>query len=332
MILASICIFMSTLPIAYLYPVLSIDEANVLICYQPNSENIELYVFNVISKSMSKIVSSQYRTAAVRLLPDVSGISFVDNGMVRIKRFAARSVKTLEIFDPLYGIDFVEWLDASTCYFHAQSDGYFGIYSLSLDEIIKPLIVVNGVDCMYPQIVGSTLFYIERCYLGNKTLYTIKRRSYTNKFPIDKQVLCMGNRQIIFLTMVSISEGNFLEYCLNGDSITFWYHRLQYFHDWHDAVLFTFSLPKYFFSDGPNRLFESLSPFIPKRINNEIYYSSMSNNIIHLYLYDTLTTSTRKVLDKVNVLFPPVEVGNKLVVGSLLPEGELKEPIVLPHI
>lgn len=323
-------IFIYTFPVAYLYPVIPLDGANVLMCYQPNAENLELHLFNVTHQSMTKIVSSWYRTAAVRLLPDGSGISFVDNGIIRIKLFAKRSVKAVEIFEPLYGIDFIEWLNPTTCYFHAQSDGVFGIYSLSLDESPKRLVVIDGVDCMYPSIVDSVLFYIERRHVEGQTLYAIRCRNYKDDNPRDALLLSMDTKKIIFLYMVCETKGYFLEYRVNDDLVMVWYHCITYADGWCDTVLFTFSLPISFFSDGPHRLYESLLPFVPRHINNEIYYSSMSNEgKLHLYSFDPITTQTRCVVNSLDTLFAPAQVGNKLIVGSCLADEEVKDPIIV---
>ncbi len=320
-----VCIYTYAMPIAYLYPVAPLDDTRVLLCFQPSPDALELYLFDLTNRNSIKVISSCYRTAAVRLLPDGSGVSFIDNGMVRIKRFATRSVKTLEIFEPLYNIDYIEWLDNTTCYFHAQSNGFCGIYSLSMDEIIKEVRVVDGIDCMYPQIVESKLFFVERVDKGANREYTIKSCKYPENTEPDVLILTVRDRQIVFLKMNSCNKGYFLEYNVIQTTVTFCYHSITYDGAWQENKLFTFDLPISLFSDSPDRFFESLLPFLPRHIDDAIYYSNITaDQKLLLYAYDLRTLQLRNVATSTEFSFAPIKCGDTFVIGSSVPSGTLQ--------
>ena len=121
----------------YVYPIAAFKlfgTQHMLVLKQWSPQELELSDWNITTGSMNKILMSMYTPAAVTLLPDKSGFSFVDNGRIRIKRFEKRAVKSLDIYDPVYGIELIHWIDNQTCYFHAQSDGRYGIYTLTMEE------------------------------------------------------------------------------------------------------------------------------------------------------------------------------------------------------
>ena len=112
------------------------------------------------------------------MLPQDIGFSFIDNGRIKIKMHSKRSPKSLEWYEPVYDIGNLAWIDASCYYFHAKQQEHYGIFQGTLHGEIDPLVIKKGKDCMYPNKIESTLFYIERTPDMQGGSYALMRAPY----------------------------------------------------------------------------------------------------------------------------------------------------------
>ena len=297
----------------FMYPVAAFESAgitHVLVLYQLSKQKLELYDFDTRLLTMTKILMSWYTPAGVKMLPDFSGFSFIDNGRIRIKKFAKRAIKSLDIYDPIYDIELVNWLDDQTCYFHARSNsGHYGIYTLTLDEVLTYLLTSPTADYMYPNIIGSNLFFIECRVIEKCSIYSFCSQSLDQKESDKKNLISFGVHPFVMLHMQSLHEGYAIEYLESKGEYLFNYVQLlQTTQKWSVNRLFNFSIPKQFLNDGPCRVYESLLPFIPKHYGMSVYFSTYDNNQKHMVLYhfDKQTNKIFPFIENKENLFVPI--------------------------
>ena len=309
-----LCIGHSENPL-YVYPVASFEQLgtlHMLVLKQWSLDDLELYDWNIATGLMSKTLMSMYTPAAVTMLPDASGFSFIDNGRIRIKRFEKRAVKSLDIYDPVYGIELINWLDNQTCYFHAQSDDRYGVYTLTTEEELKPVLKDNSVDYLYPAVVNQTIFFIERVKSKKQLSYKIGTRAFDDQDAQPQIIADFGSRVIMLLTMQFVNEGFVIEYVHGAECQLFHYHHLiKIDGTWQTHELFTFQVPHEFFA-GPNRIYESILPLVPRDIGQYIYFSSYDESVRRLVLYrfNKLTKKSECIVQSSGNLFVPVFYGN----------------------
>lgn len=165
----------------FLYPVAATgygDEQKVYILYQKSLTHIELWLWDPLTKAATKALLSTFTPAGVKILPHDVGFSFIDNGRIKVKMHSKRSPKSLEWYEPVYDIGNLGWIDASCYYFHAKQQEHYGIFHGTLHGEIDPLVVKKGKDCMYPNKIDSTLFYIERTPDSQGGSYALMRAPY----------------------------------------------------------------------------------------------------------------------------------------------------------
>lgn len=150
----------------YVYPVASFNKDGqdyAYLFYQKSLKHIELWLWNVQTHTAQKALLSAYTPAGVRCLPDNSGFSFVDNDRIRIKEFVKRSARSIDVYEPIYDIGVVEWLDSTYGYFSAKHEGLSALFLINQrDATVSCIAALHNGDCLYPVIVDSELFYIER--------------------------------------------------------------------------------------------------------------------------------------------------------------------------
>ncbi|MFC1842990.1 hypothetical protein ACFLYU_05025 [Candidatus Dependentiae bacterium] len=243
----------------FLYPVASIEHNGkiaVYVLYQKSVTHIELWLWDPESKKASKGLLSSYVPAGLKVLPAHDGFSFIDEGRIRIKTFNRRSPKSIDIYEPIYDINEVHWIDDANFYVSAKQDGRFAVFHVHSSGLIKGILQDKVYDFMYPQKVGNTLFYIERKikegeYKKEHISYKIAQANYPPLEDYLENVICSINQDnkddfekkaktisaytqktidmesvyivdfkaspIAFLTMISEDEGFFLEHPENID-------------------------------------------------------------------------------------------------------------------
>ena len=353
--------FMFILPfsmqsIEYVYPVAALNQDNLLLIEQKAADNITLWFLDRKTKQLKPGLWSRFNPAGLRLLPDKSGFSFIDNGLVKVKFFHKRSPKTIALDEPLYDISMVQWIDNHRCYVSAKKNNRFGIFQLTIKGDVGCIVENSLADCLYPQKIDNLLFYIERsnnnyrmmsvsypegllCNSDNfsdisdfdtqveeiidKQTRKEKKRGVTNK-----QLIFDFKRQpIAFLHMISSSEGFVLEYDayvdIKDDIILFSYlHLTKTDNSWYYDQLFSFAIPSVLLlADSPTRLYESILPLLPRHINNTIYFADARHQKnLNIFRYDLgLGTTKQKTFTKSNNRhrFAPFVVNDKLFVGGI---------------
>lgn len=329
-------------PAEYTYPVASLDNGStVLYIHQLSPDNIQLFEWNTVTNYTENILWSLFNPAALQLLPNNVGFSFIDGGRLRIKSFQKRSPKTIDFDEPIFNLNTIQWIDEHTCYCSAQQSDCFSIFQLHDNGILQCLVSEKNKDCMYPQKIENQLFYIERCKINNQ--YRIMQTNYLKNNEDKKQgvhaqlVANFKDKPIVFLHMHSKTEGFVLEHLKNIDSegktALFFYHHLVKKGDaWQNNLIISFTIPTDLFLQTSNqRLFESILPLLPRLIDNKIYFTDCSqndNNTLEPYYYDLLTAQKHKIFvsSDQDHFFVPVLCGTKLYCGGTKRTAE-KEPL-----
>jgi len=325
----------------FLYPVACTkngEATKIYTIYQNSMGHIELWSWNPDSKVANKAILSSYSPAGFALLPNGTGFSFIDNGRIKIKTFHKRSAKSIEIYDPIYNICGMEWVDDEHFFISAKKNDKFTIFKIDTSGAIKWTLSHAEKDCMYPQQAANSLFYIERqlkkgVYKRDYLSYKIARLDNSTEQTkiletLNKEyILDFRSCPIAFLKMISEKEGFFLEHSSSVErhdkTIEFSYYRIKMNgNKWECGELFQFSIPAHLILDkSDSRLYESILPLLPKYHRGKLFYVDCSHNadlILDIFCYDIhKETCKQKTEAKLGQLFfSPLFVDGNLFYGG----------------
>ena len=145
----------------FLYPVAA-NDGQIYLLYQKSTTHLELWSWDPETLVGSKLLLSRHTPAGLQVLPNKSGFSFIDEGRIRIQYHDKRSAKALDIYEPIYDISVIHWIDAQSFYFSARENEKFGIFHVNVWGGLERLLSSQDCDYMYPSKVGGQLFYIKR--------------------------------------------------------------------------------------------------------------------------------------------------------------------------
>ncbi len=250
----------------FIYPVADFDHGEQLIVlYQKSLEEIELWFLNPATQYALKGLSSFSIPANVRMLPSGKGFSFIDQGYIKIKEFTKRSARTLSIYEPIGLFSNMHWVDENNFYFVGRQGDFFQIFMSNLQaEVIQ--ITSEKYDALYPQIIGSNLFFMQR---NSENNFNFAIKSIDQLENNDTQIVLYGlEGQPCHLKMLDQEEGLYVQAPTTKDQI---YHNCYKFicHHiikkgtmWTTEPLFEFYIPSKYIT-GKSRLYESIEPFLP---------------------------------------------------------------------
>ncbi len=297
----------------YFYPVAQLDSDRFICMDQKEGRNIQVVLWSKKTTKKEKLLSSSYVPFGVRLLPNKSGFSFIDNGRIRVKKFHKRCPQSLDLYYPLYNFTLLHWIDSVCFYASAKYCDNYGLYQIGVDGNVSILLEKEGIDYLYPQKIDDLLFYVERvdglysiksaayplmkkdlfidgsCSFEEKVALLLEQENKEKKIEIDElQSLTIISSQkdpILFLTMASNSMGFYLTHKAaidkNDKAIKFFYHQINLKSGiWSDEKLFSFSVPlEVLTSDSKKYLQESIFPLVPRYNyeNNSIKYFIFNN-------------------------------------------------------
>lgn len=317
----------------FLYPVASYtdpeQQTKLLVLYQKTDKHTELWSWDPVTRVAAKMLPSSFSPAAVALLPEDKGFSFIDNGRIRIKEFAKRSARSIETPPGVSNIGPISWYRNGVGYFHALERRAYAIFSITPHGDIGPCARQANSDCMYPACVDTTLFYIERTHQTNYHYCIIEQTDTNKKICVD-----FDQRPIIFLTMIDNDQGFVIEHPPQRDTtvstITFLYHQLvrdSSLATWRTNYLFSFSIP-YDLLDTTRdtSLYESIMPLLPRLCGSIIYYvdhTTCSTMQLCAYNLDTHTSAASACVNN-DCCLVPVCSGSLLFCGGRVQHDQLQ--------
>ena len=264
-----------------------------------------LDAYDMQSNTVTPLLPQIFNPKEVKVLPDESGFSFIDNGRLRIKHFNKRWPHSCEFELPICTIQWVSWIDETHFLFNAQQQGRFGIYLGTIHDCCIPLYYECDIDCLFPTIVDNKLFFIvkdvqQRYSIAiasipskevmHKALYSLEQR---NKPLIGlSETIVIGDKPIAFLTMINAQCGFYIAYPKTAKGLTAQFKCMMIVKtedgDWLEEHLFSFSIPlMYLNKEDDNYLVESLMPVMPQYDNNGILFLDVDvDNRLCLFRYN----------------------------------------------
>jgi hypothetical protein len=337
-----LCIFCSILPQRYLYPKHLLASTSVILMRQCSPDTLAVVAWDVQANTAQALLPSYYCPVDVCTRPDNNDITFIDNDRVRIKSALKRSARAYDFQYPLYSITSLVWSDSMTLFFTARYRDHSALFKLLCNERETLYMLAEAqTDYLYPQCIGSTLYYIKRVLTEDGAWkYSIQCMQITDEDESllqdddaylqsmsvsDKATLIdFGELPIMHLAMVhptfgwviGVPEDTTTEY------ITFPCCTVHGYDDghWDYAYAFSFTVPSAMIvGNGPDRLVESLTPLLPRYICDSLYFcTTAQNGFLGIYQYDlddkTITRLTSPAIH--THLFAPIDLGDRIICGG----------------
>jgi len=334
-------IFQNNYSEQFVYPVGDFDDKNqIMLLYQKSVDDIELWIWNSHNHTAVKGLSSFLTPANLRMLPSGKGFSFIDQGYIKIKEFSKRSARTLPIYEPIGLFSNMNWIDDETFYFVARQGDYFQIFQGDVQANIQQL-TYELADALYPQKIGSQLFYLQRDIDHNMSVIT-RPWNFESNESVNTIALQNLASQPCFLKMINETQGFYIQAPTHkSDSIQDCYEfSCYYIFKQNDAIwlsdkLFTFTIPSKYII-GSDRLYESIEPFLPNYTRSGyVYYNSWDHDLeqFKLYSFDIAMKNTEIISNiqlyknKETKFFAPYLHHDKMYCGIILEEKRTNQNI-----
>ena len=339
-LLLFLCAFyMPSISAEYVYPVAAASAEQVYVMYQKSIDHIELWLWNSVTKKASKALLSTFSPAGLQLLPDGSGFSFIDNDRIRVKMQGRRQPRAVGFYEPIYDIGLIQWIDHEAFYFSAKEKEHYSIFHGTVYGTCHRVINIKHGDCMYPQLRGSELYFIERDDNNDYAILSIPyplipheesapctdpaqfeervkaimqergeviHKSYAD-FSKRSFIADFQKHPIAFLKMFSDTFGIVIEYpeSINRSDILipFTCHALEYANnEWRTRALFSFDIPGQLLITGnAQRIYESILPLLPRFDGQKSLFFVNANKFGQgLNVYE-YRIDDRSVLEKSNI-------------------------------
>ena len=345
--------FSKTLSGEYLYPVASFQRCGqelVYLFYQKSLQHAELWLWNPGTLEAQKALLSSYTPGGLRMIPDNTGFSFNDNGRIRIKEFMKRSPRSIDIYEPIYDIGVIEWIDGDHAYFTAKYKDTSMIFTLHRkNELLVCLVNSEPAECLYPCIVHNELFYIERLRVASdserscagctyRIMGALLSASSINAVVVNNEVgkaviseeekkviVNFDSQPIAFLHMQDTNNGYVLAHSPqipkeSTELLIDYYEIAKQDAQWSKRLLFSFSIPTFLLlPESPLCLYESLFPLLPKKIGSYIYFGSFENQRVNLFRYDCSSQTIECVKKATSIdesIFVPWRIKGALYAGG----------------
>ena len=155
----------------FLYPVATFNNDGqnfIYVIYQKNVHHLELWSVNRETMAANKVLMSNFNPAGIKLLPNQSGFSFIDNGRIRVKYTNKLPSLSFDFEYPIYDFHTVEWINDRHFYFSAKAGKRFCVFLCDTNTKQTKTLIEKEVcsrineDFMYPQIIGDKVYFISK--------------------------------------------------------------------------------------------------------------------------------------------------------------------------
>ena len=267
----------------YIYPIGVVPqsaESKVLFMHQHADRRTQVFLWDSITQTYEVSLSSQYNPIGVQLLPNGTGFSFIDDGIIKLKFFNKRSAKIIEIYEPLYNIAQITWISDTDFLFQAKRSNHYGIYQSDLGGNITSVKTDLYTDYGYPTLIDDTLFYLSK---NVADVYTIAYDHY----PVDQKekvgnVLYVSDHPLMYLTMLSTNEGYVVE--KNGTTTNICFFKLEK-EQWKFEKIFALPDSGHEFFDNNNVLCEVLRTSLPREHEGRLFLPVARKNVKAMLSY-----------------------------------------------
>lgn len=321
----------------YLYPIVSLDDETILMMHQKSINDLELLSLNTKSNKTQKLLSSLYLPAHIKILPNKEKYSFIDRGRIYIKDFSKRTPRALDIYEPIYDIQSLQWLNNNECIFSAKYKNHYKIFMYNILEnggtLYKFCDLDDGVNYIFPSVAEGHIFCLVQQDVAE--LYSIGHLKSTpvlfeTHFDNSKDFVTIlpleyHKNPLCFLNMQTQNEGYVLEIVHHNHEnqiFTFGCCKLD-IQDGTIIKMFEFEIPEEFIIGmEKERFFESLYPLLPYYSEDKIYFTDYDFSLKQLVIYEydlALKTIEKFQSIKKNYsdkhMFSPLILEDKFYVG-----------------
>lgn len=295
----------------FLYPVAQIDNDSLLVLHQKSFDDIELWRWNKNEKIAFKELNSIFLPSFVKLLPSKQACSFIDRGRIKIKYFAKRTPRTIDLYEPISAISSINWIDEELFYFVGKHEDHFGIFLCDIADhkcTISCLSNLNNAcDYLYPQKINDFLFCIIKDQDGQYAICKLSwdPKVYKHELHIAMQtrhanfehtqnisfenspeiVLFSSLTPLCFLQMQDENTGFCLKFTMQNPTsqlFSFACCKLEKRLDasWSLETLFDFQLPKnLLIGSESEKIYESIYPFLPIYTKDCIFFVDLDQEL-----------------------------------------------------
>ena len=318
-----------------IYPIAFTEkDNNILICYEKDDLNKELWSTQIDGTNTKKIIFSAFVNSVFKMLPSNLGFSFINNNKLRIKYFQKRSSKSIVFDNKLYDFDNLEWLSDNICFFSARRFNRNVIMISDINNYNLRVIEENNLgECLKPQKIADNLFYINK--YGN--FYTIVKTFFLNPFAeedqnIDfffkeenerQQIIDFTDKQILNIKLVSNDEVYFLkvEEFMLDDKIKFSYNQIKKENlKWSEEKMFDFYI-KDIFNLKINKFQDKDCFYLPQHYSDKIYFTDLADvDTMNIFEFDLNKKDIKQKTFKTSLshVFAPLIFKNNLYYGKCL--------------
>jgi len=344
LVLSSITLFPGiTASQTHIYPVAHGAGSSIIVAQQHESGKLRLITWNPSTQSADLMLPGYYYPVEVSMLPDCSGIGFIDNDRLRIQYCNKRSATTYDMQYPLCGLNSLTWAGSHNLFFTARYQDRYALCYIALNKSYSVRIMADKYsDYLYPSWIEDNLVYIERTTRDHEIVYRLQMIEHACAHydqgmiseddnpilvspPCSTQTIAyFGSTPIMHTHMERHDFGWVigLPADMNAQHLIFTCYRVHYDHNvWSSRPVFVFSIPRYMLlSDDPShKLSESLNPLLPRSIRGALYFcSAHEGDFVRIYRYD-LNTMKIECLTSPQIkthLFAPLDLGSMVICGS----------------
>lgn len=327
-----------TLSKEYLYPIVNLDDSNILVMHQKSLDSIELLSFNSSNNTFQKLLSSLYLPAYVKLVPGKKKYSFIHNGRIYIKSFSKRTPRGIDMYQPICDIQSLQWVSDHECVFSAKYKNHYKIFMYDLHKEGGTLYALgnlnDAINYIFPSCIENSLFCLIQ--KGCNELYEIAQLEW-NPIPFDealngtsssvfiKNYSIQHTKPLCFLVMNNQTQGyaiEIVEHNKEGNFFTFGCCRIDLQQE-SLTSLFEFQIPEHFIiGQDENRFFESIYPLLPNYTKDIIYFTHYNSELKRLTLHQynladqtivQIPAQTKKFEDR--HMFSPLIINGHMYLG-----------------
>lgn len=334
-------------PQVYIYPVAYSTCSSIIVVQQHESGKLRLIRWDPSTQSTDLMLPGYYYPVEVSMLPDRSGIGFIDNDRLRIQYFNKRSATTYDMQYPLRGLHSLTWAGPHNLFFTARYKDRYALCAIALEKPCSVHIMVSEEgDYLYPSYVDDNLVYIERTTIDHDIVYRLQMieharalfseeetcaEAYYSDIPVQLSPPC-STLTIAYFCSTPIMHTHMerhdfgwvigLPADMNAQHLIFTCYIVQHNHNvWSSRAAFVFSIPCSMLlgDDFSQKLSESLNPLLPRFIRGSLYFcSAHEGDFVRIYRYD-LNTMRIECLTSPQIqshLFAPLDLGSMVICGS----------------
>lgn len=188
----------------FIYPIITDNKSKIYLIHKTSQKFYELLIydakFNQIKNKINLWIENLFD---IQLLPNMQGLSFFNNGFLKIKYFENDMLYSINFPEPIYNSSSIQWINSDIFYFSAKKGNQSFIAQMNVINNEIEIFEEDDVnDILYPQKIDSEFFYIEKHIDNNfrtpKIYYKIFVSDCATNNKIKKIIFDFGQNEYFF--------------------------------------------------------------------------------------------------------------------------------------